>query len=88
MIGPNQVWRRREPVGNDVWDEIRILGTFEDELTVTSNVGFTEVVSAIAESILDHYVQVGPEVDADPEVATPRPTAAPWETSIAELARG
>lgn len=86
MIGPNQVWRRREPLGNDVWDEIRVLGTFEDELTVTSNLGFTEVISAIAESILDHYVLVTPEVDDGPEVA--RATAAPWETSIAELARG
>lgn len=47
MIGPKQIWRR-EPVGNDEWDEIRILGTFEEELTVTSNVGSTEVVSAIA----------------------------------------
>jgi len=78
MIGPNQIWRRRRPVGdNDLWDEIRTLGAFEGEITFTSNVGFTEVASAIAESIIDHYVQVGAEVAAE---------AAPWQTPERDLA--
>lgn len=79
MIAANQVWVRRSPVGGDnLWDEIRTLGTFEGEITFTSNIAFTAVESAIAESIIDHYVQVTPGTEAAP---------AAWETPERALAQ-
>ena len=81
MIGPGQIWRRRNPVGgDDLFDEIRTVGTFESEITFTSNIGFTAVEAAIAESIIEHYIRVDPEGPADPVIA-------PWQTPVRALAR-
>jgi len=77
MLGPNQIWARRNPVGgDDLWDQIRIVGTFEGEFTITSNVGFTEVISALAESIVEYY---------EPVSAAEAPGA--WQTPERALAR-
>ena len=73
-LGANQIWERRNPVGGeDLWDVIRIVGVFESEFVITSNLGFTESISAIAESIVEFYKPVGAQV---PE--------APWETPAAD----